>query len=244
MCGRFTLTRKNLEELAASLGAEVMADDVPLYRPRYNIAPTDQHWILRSKREQRQLLAAKWGLVNSWQTDAKGAFKQINARSESAPSRPAFRDAFVHRRCAVPADGFFEWTGTKEARRPIWFHPPDDDLLLFAGLYESWHDPKTDAWQRTFTILTTDANEIVAPVHDRMPVILPPERVEEWLYVPPREPEQESYAKILRGVLVPAASDVLVATEVSPRVNSVKNDDEACLAPANDREIVESPRLL
>lgn len=243
MCGRFTFTRKNLEELASSLGAEVLPDEVPLYRPRYNIAPTDQHWILRTKREQRQLLAAKWGLVNNWQTDAKGAFKQINARSESAPTRPAFRDAYVHRRCAVPADGFFEWIGPKEARQPIWFHAPHDDLLLFAGLYESWHDPKTDAWQRTFTILTTDANEIVAPIHDRMPVILPPERVEEWLYVPPREPEQESYAKILRGVLVPAGADVLVATEVSQRVNSVKNDDETCLAPANDREIVETPRL-
>ena len=244
MCGRFTLTRKNLEQLAASLDADVLPDDAPLYRPRYNIAPTDQHWILRTKREQRQLLAAKWGLVNSWQTDAKGAFKQINARSESAPSRPAFRDAYVHRRCVVPADGFFEWTGTKEARRPIWFHPPQDDLLLFAGLYESWRDPKTDAWQRTFTILTTDANEIVAPVHDRMPVILPPERVDEWLHVPPREPEQESYAKILRGVLAPADRGVLVATEVSRRVNSVQNDDEACLAPANDAETAESPRLL
>lgn len=229
--------------MATSLGAEVLPDDVALYRPRYNIAPTDQHWILRTKLEQRQLLPAKWGLVNTWQTDAKGAFKQINARSENAPSRPAFRDAYVHRRCAVPADGFFEWTGAKEARRPIWFHPPHDDLLLFAGLYESWRDPKTDAWQRTFTILTTDANEIVAPVHDRMPVILPPERVEEWLYVPPREPEQESYAKILRGVLVPADAGVLVATEVSSRVNSVKNDDPACLLPANDREAVEAPRL-
>ncbi len=237
------MQQKELAEVAEALAAEVLPDDLPLYRPRYNIAPTDQHWILRSKREQRQLLPAKWGLVNSWQTDAKGAFKQINARSESAPSRPAFRDAFVHRRCAVPADGFFEWMGTKEARRPIWFHPPHDDLLLFAGLYESWRDPTTDVWQRTFTILTTDANEIVAPVHDRMPVILPPERVEEWLYVPPREPEQASYAKILRGVLVPADAGVLVATEVSTRVNSVKNDDPECLAPANDAEVAETPRL-
>ena len=237
------MRQKELADVAAALEAKVLPDDLPLYRPRYNIAPTDQHWILRSKREQRQLLPAKWGLVNSWQTDAKSAFKQINARSESAPSRPAFRDAYVHRRCAVPADGFFEWMGTKEARRPIWFHPPHDDLLLFAGLYESWHDPTSDVWQRTFTILTTDANEIVAPIHDRMPVILPPERVEEWLYVPPREPEQESYAKIMRGVLVAAAADVLIATEVSRRVNSVKNDDSECLAPANDAETAEAPQL-
>ncbi len=94
------------------------------------------------------------------------------------------------------------------------------------------------------TILTTEANQIVAPVHDRMPVILPPERVDEWLYVPPREPEQESYAKILRSVLAPAAAAVLVATEVSQRVNSVKNDDPECLAPASDREAAEAPRLL
>ncbi len=242
MCGRFTLTRRDFEELAATLEAEVRPEYAALYRPRYNIAPTDQHWVLRQKREHRELLPGKWGLVNSWAKDPKGAARQINARAETASKSRAFRDAFVERRCAVPADGFFEWVGAKEARRPIWFHPLHGDLLLFAGLFESWLDPNLSEWQRTFTILTTDANNVVAPVHDRMPVILPADRVDEWLFVPAQD--RERHAATLTALLRPAGPGVLVAAEVSRRVNSVANDDEACLAPADDRETPESPRLL
>lgn len=241
MCGRFTLTKKDFRALAAHLDATFEEGDAGVYRPRYNIAPTDQHWILRTKYEQRQLLPAKWGLVNSWSKDPKGAFKQISARSETALSRPAFREAWEKRRCAVPADGFFEWMGAKESRRPIWFHPPGDGLILFAGLYESWRDPATEAWQRTFAILTTGANDTVAPVHDRMPVILPTSAVDDWLHIPPRN--AAAHADKLRELLRPADEGVLVATEVSKRVNSVANDDEACLAPANAAERVEAPRL-
>jgi putative SOS response-associated peptidase YedK len=244
MCGRFTLTRDDFDELAEDLDAEVRPDDRPLYRPRYNIAPTDQHWILRHKYERRQLLVAKWGLVNSWAHDAKGAARQINARSESAMTSRAFRDAFESRRCAVLADGFFEWTGAKENRRPVWYHAPDGQLLLFAGLYEYWRDPETDGWLRSFTILTTDANETVAPVHDRMPVILPRERLEQWLFVPPDEKQRPKYAKEAKKLLVPPAGDVLIPTEVSQRANSVQNDDPSVLEPAHDRETAVAPRLL
>ncbi len=230
MCGRFTLTRKDFRELAAQLGAEVAPGDAARYRPRYNVAPTDEHWILRTKQEQRQLLPASWGLVNSWAANAKGASRQINARAETALQRAAFRDAFVHRRCVVPADGFFEWRGGKGSRRPLWFHHPHGDLLLFAGLYESWRDPESDAWRRTFTILTTAANEAVAPVHDRMPVILPPDRADDWLFVPAAD--AAGHAETLGTLLRPAAAEALIATEVSPRVNSVANDDPACLEPA------------
>ncbi len=218
--------------MAREVDAEVRPEDAALYRPRYNIAPTDAHWIVREKRERRELLPAKWGLVNSWAKDAKGAARQINARSESALKRPAFRDAFVERRCVVPADGFFEWMGAKESRRPIWFHAPDGGLLLFAGLYESWLNPETTEWMRSFTILTTEANDVVAPVHDRMPVIVPREQIEEWIFVPAEG--REAHAEGLRRLLVPAAGGVLVATEVSRRVNSVANDDAGCLEPAND----------
>jgi putative SOS response-associated peptidase YedK len=231
MCGRFTLTRKDFRELAAALDASFDESVAALYRPRYNIAPTDQHWIVRERQERRQLLPAKWGLVNSWAQDAKGAARQINARSETALSRPAFREAFEKRRCIVPADGFFEWTGAKESRRPVWFHAPDGGLVLFAGLYESWRDPRSEEWLRTFTILTTDANGAVAPVHDRMPVILPAERVDDWLHVPSRN--AEPYAAELRTLLAPAGDRAIMATEVSRRVNSVANDDEACLARAD-----------
>jgi putative SOS response-associated peptidase YedK len=243
MCGRFTLTRKDFRALAAELDASFDDSVESLYRARYNIAPTDQHWIVREKQEQRQLLPARFGLVNSWAKDAKGAARQINARSESALSRPAFREAFEKRRCAVPADGFFEWAGAKEARRPFWYHAPDGGLIVFAGLYESWRDPKTLDWMRTFTILTTEANGVVAPVHDRMPVILPRDRLDDWLHVPSRN--AEAYAEGLRTLLVPAADDVLIATEVSRRANSVKNDDGDILKPPNNGELTdEAPRLL
>lgn len=244
MCGRFTLTNKDFRALAAHLEA-AFGDDAPaLYRRRYNIAPTDQHWIVRAKFEQRELLPATWGLVNSWSLDAKGAFKQINARSETAPSRPAFREAFEKRRCIVPADGFYEWVGAKEARRPIWFHPPGGGLIYLAGLYETWRDPSiehADNGRRTFTILTTSANDVVAPVYDRMPVILAPESIDDWLYVPASN--GAAYAADLRELLVPSPTSTLVATEVSRRANSVANDDEGCLAPAT-AEAYEAPRLL
>jgi putative SOS response-associated peptidase YedK len=242
MCGRMTLTRKDFRQLAAELGAEFDDSVVALYRPRYNIAPTDQHWIVRMKQEQRQLLPAKFGLVNSWAPDMKGAARQINAKSETVGTRPAFRDAFESRRCVVPADGFFEWAGAKDARRPFWYHAPDDGLLLFAGLYESWRHPQSGHWTRTFAILTTDANDVVAPVHDRMPVILPPERVDDWIFRPAEKSRVDLDA--LRELLRPAPNDALVVTEVSRRVNAVANDDEACLVPADDREAYEAPRLL
>jgi len=244
MCGRFTLTKERFDELEEDLGVEVRPEDRTLYRSRYNIAPTDQHWIVRTKYERRQLLAATWGLVNSWAHDAKGAARQINARSESAMTSRAFREAFESRRCAVPADGFFEWTGVKEDRRPVWYHRPDGQLILFAGLYESWRDPEANEWMRTFTILTTDANKTVAPVHDRMPVILPREHLDAWLFVPAEEQERPTYAKDARKLLVPADDALLIATEVSKRANSVKNDDPGVLEPAHDRERSQSPRLL
>jgi putative SOS response-associated peptidase YedK len=244
MCGRFTMTRTDFDEVADELDAQPRPEDRILYRSRYNIAPTDPHWIVRTKREQRQLLPARWGLVNSWAPDMKGAARQINARSETAMTSRAFREAFESRRCAVPADGFFEWLGAKEARRPVWFHPPDGQVLLFAGLYESWQDRTTQGWMRSFTILTTEANETVAPVHDRMPVILSRDKMDEWLFVPPEEKARPAYASDVRALLRPAEEGVLVATEVSRRVNSVKNDDPECLAPADDREAAEQGWML
>lgn len=225
MCGRFTLTA-SAQELARTLGLGPAAFDAIEYRPRYNIAPTQPHVIVRERREERQLLAATWGLVNSWSRDAKRAAAQINARSEDVERRRAFQAAFKkRRRCLVPADGFFEWTGTKAARQPLWFHRPEGGLLLFAGLHESWRpDPKhaPETWRRTFTILTTEANATVAPIHDRMPVILTQDGAAEWLY-------EGNDADAVRPLLRPAAEAVLVAEPVSRRVNSVANDDPECL---------------
>jgi putative SOS response-associated peptidase YedK len=222
MCGRFTLTYREKARLADELGVSVDEIDDAAYKPRWNIAPTDPHWIVRMQYENREILPAKWGLVNTWAKDAKRAAKQINARAETIATVSAFRDAFTKRRCVVPADGFFEWIGAGATKHPIWFHRPDGKLLLFAGLYESW--PVTpDNWQRTFTIITTSANDVVTPVHDRMPVILPEAAVDRWL-----DPREED-ADALREILAPAAEDVLIKLSVSPRANSVKNDDPSCL---------------
>ena len=224
MCGRFTLSRQDRVSLARELGVPLgqLPDDS--YRPRYNIAPTDRHWIMRMKYEDRELLSARWGLINYWAKDSKSGYRQINARAETLEKRPAFRDAFKVRRCAVPADGFFEWVGSKTARQPIWFHRPNGGLLLFAGLYESWQREPGE-WEPTFTIVTTEANATLEPIHNRMPVILPDDVVDQWLY------SRRDDHSALKSLLVPASDDLLVGTPVSPRVNSVKNDDPACLDP-------------
>jgi putative SOS response-associated peptidase YedK len=223
MCGRLTLSHREARLLAAELGVSVQA--LAGYRPRYNIAPTDQHWIVRSRFEEREVLSAKWGLVNFWMTDRKQAFKNINARAETIQTLPSFREALKERRCVVPADGFFEWTGPKEARVPIWFHRADGRLIYFAGLYESWR-PSPHEKERTFTIITTTPNSLIKPVHNRMPVILDDDSIDDWLYV------RQSSASLI-SLLRPAREDMLVATLVSSRANSVKNDDPECLSPSN-----------
>jgi putative SOS response-associated peptidase YedK len=223
MCGRFTLTVVDARTLATALGATMGTDIAASYRPRYNVAPSDLHPILRAPRE---LVVARWGLVNHWQSGVRPARSPINARSETAHSSRAFRSAFERRRCVVPADGFFEWTGPKSARRPIWFHRRDGGLLHLAGLYESWSPPGA-ARERTFAVLTTAANDVVAKVHDRMPVILPADQIDRWL-------DDERPGREVMDLLGPAPSDALVAREVSSRVSAVKNDDPACLEPAHE----------
>ena len=223
MCGRYTLSRREADQLALELGVPV--EQLADYQPRYNIAPAQRQWIVRTEYEDREALQARWGLINRWSKDRKTGYKQINARADTVHGRPAFRDAFKKRRCVVPADGFYEWTGPKTARQPLWFHRPDGGLLLFAGLYESWQ-PEPDVWEPTYTIITTDANAAVGQVHNRMPVILPEERIDDWLH-----PGEEDVEK-LRGFLLPAADELLISTPVSRRVNSVKNDDPELLTEA------------
>jgi len=225
MCGRFTLTRRDKNSLAAELGVSI--DGFADYTPRYNVAPTQPYFIVRTKFENREVVPANWGLVNRFAKDAKEAAKCINARVESVDTRAAFRDAFVRHRCVVPADGFFEWTGPKKARRPLWFHRGDLGLILFAGLYESWRPPDGE-WQKTFTIITCAANSTLAPIHDRMPVILSDRDADDWMNPRAQEP------RALKRLLVPAPDDLLVAQPVSPLVNSVEFDSPDLLEPEPD----------
>jgi putative SOS response-associated peptidase YedK len=228
VCGRFTITRRDGNSLAAELG--VPADSLADYRPRYNVAPTQNHFIVRIEYENREVIPATWGLVKSGSKDASMAARTINARSETVETRAAFRDAFRERRCVVPADGFFEWTGAKTARQPTWFHRADGGLILFAGLYEAWQKEQ-GVWQTTFTILTTSANRLLEAYHDRMPVILADRDADDWM--DPRAPDLHA----LKRLLVPAPADLLIATPVSPDVNNVDNDSPELLQPAGQMSL-------
>jgi putative SOS response-associated peptidase YedK len=176
--------------------------------------------------ENRAILPAKWGLVPQGSKDASRAAQCINARCETVESRAAFRDAYKHRRCVVPADGFYEWTGPRSARQPHWIHRRDGQLLLFAGLYEEWKPADRKA-ETTFTILTCAANARMSRVHDRMPVILSDRDADDWMN--PREPDPHA----LKRMLIPAAEDVLDMRPVSPLVNNVRNEGPELLAKAD-----------
>jgi putative SOS response-associated peptidase YedK len=222
MCGRFTLTWNEWRQVAAALGIEDESDAAASYRPRFNIAPTDQHFIITAEFERRKAHRARWGLVNRWARDNSRASQCINARAETLEQRPTCREAFQQRRCVVPADGFFEWAGPKGKRQPLWIHRRAGGLLLFAGLYESWY-PERDRPELTFTIVTCAANALIAAIHDRMPVVLDERDAEDWMNPLERDPVS------LKRLLVPAPQDVLVMRPASPLVNSVKNEGPALL---------------
>jgi putative SOS response-associated peptidase YedK len=212
MCGRITNGREDRTELAHELG--VRPETVPAdFRPRYNIAPMQNYFLIRMHQEERELLVARWGLVNRWAKDNSQSAHCINAKAETVEIRPAFRDAFRKRRCVVPCDGFYEWTGPKNDRVPLWFYRPYGQLLMLAGLYESWQKQPGE-WETTFTIITCGPNELTRPIHDRMPVVLPEDVVDEWLD-PANPPLLE-----LEKLLVPAGEDVLVCSEASRLANS------------------------
>ncbi len=222
MCGRFTLTWEEWRQVLEALGIEDEGHAFADYRPRFNIAPTDQHFIVTSEFERRKVQRARWGLVNRWAKDNSRASQCINAKAETLEQRPTFREAFQRRRCVVPADGFYEWTGPKDKRQPLWIHPRSGGLMLFAGLYESWY-PERNQPEVTFTIVTCAANAAIAAIHDRMPVVLDERAAEDWMN--PREPDPLS----LKRLLVPASSDLLSVRPASPLVNSVKNEGPALL---------------
>ncbi len=151
-------------------------------RRRYNIAPTQEVPVIRENRagDAREIAVARWGLVPHWAKDPSVGNRMINARAEGIESKPAFRDAVERRRCLVPATGFFEWKGAPGRKHPYAISLPDRGVFAFAGLWETWKSKEGESL-RTFTIVTTDANEAVADIHDRMPVILPAEAEETWL---------------------------------------------------------------
>jgi len=225
MCGRFTMTYPDARLLALALGIE--AADLVDWTPRFNLAPTQAHFIVVLRGEDRHVLPARWGLVNEWGTDANGAARTINARAETLSERPSFRNAFEQRRCIVPADGFYEWEGTRGERRPYWIHRRDGGLLLMAGLYEYWQ-PRPGVRECTFTIVTREANATVGRLHNRMPVIFDDAQADEWMFA--RTPPAR-----LQELLRAAPEGGLQLRAVSRAVNRVENEGEELLEPAAEQ---------
>ncbi len=218
MCGRYTQTQ-TLKALAERFGA--LADGIDS-GPRYNIAPSQQAVIVRA--EQRPVLRnARWGLVPSWAKDPAIGHTLINARAETVSEKPSFKRAQESRRCLVPADGFYEWARKGSNKIPHRFTLKDGGLFSFAGLWETWRAPDGGSLE-SFTIVTTQANDLLKSVHDRMPVILRREDEPLWL-----DPKTGATAQV-KGLLRPYPAEEMAAAEVSPLVNSPKNDGPDCLA--------------
>lgn len=205
--------------LAKATGMKVF----PRVHPRYNAAPTQMLPVVRctEQGDDRETAIMRWGLVPGWSRDGRMKSVLANARSETIARKPAFRDAFRRRRCLVPADGFFEWKGTARGRMPWLFEPSDGIPFCFAGLWEYWSGPGAEPFE-SFTILTTTPNAVVADFHDRMPVILPAAAREAWMAADAGEDD-------LTALLVPVSEGAMRARPVNPRLNSVANDDPACL---------------
>jgi putative SOS response-associated peptidase YedK len=227
MCGRYRLSRRKqiIEEHFDSVSGE---ED---WSPRYNVAPTQPVPIIRQhpKEPRRELSLVRWGLIPWWAKDASGAARMINARSETAATLPAFRDAFKARRCIVPADGFYEWQKIGKTKQPFCFEVNDGELFAFAGLWERWKDADGKALE-TCSILTTTPNVVTSAVHDRMPVILDPSNYDVWL--DPGFSDTAAVSELLR----PYDARLMRSYPVSARVNHVANDDAGCSARVDTAE--------
>jgi putative SOS response-associated peptidase YedK len=219
MCGRFTLTT-DLETLAALLGL----DSVPAaFAPRYNIAPTQPVAAVPGG-EKRVLTHFRWGLVPGWAKDPSIGRRLINARAETLAEKPSFRAAFRRRRCLIPADGFFEWKKDGKRKTPLYIRMKSGAPFALAGLWEHWAAPDGSELD-TCAIVTTAPNELLAPIHDRMPVIFPPSSWDQWLVPGDARPEE------LAPLLVPYPSDGMETYEVSARINSPGYDGPELIRP-------------
>ena len=241
MCGRYVSAaeRSRIEQQFAAipLTTEVLAPD-------YNVAPTKNVYAVMNRHEQRQLRIVQWGLIPSWAKDPKIGNKLINARLESAAEKPSFRKAFAKRRAILPADGYYEWytpespadsgqgsdsPKRKVKKQPFFIRPRDGQLMAMAGLYEIWRDKSIEdedapgAFRWTATVLTTSATDELGRIHDRMPLMVSPEHIEEWL-----DPELEEPPE---GILIPASPGLLEAFPVSTEVNNVRNDGPQLIQP-------------
>lgn len=220
MCGRFFLQR-DPAGLARYFGT---SNAVPNLRPSWNVAPTQDSAVVRRHPETgaRHLDLLRWGLVPRWAKDASGGARMMNARAESIAQKPAFRDAFRKRRCLVPMDGFYEWRQEGARKQPYAVAMADGSPMAAAGLWEGWQQPD-GTWLRTFTVITTDANAKLAPVHERMPVLLARDAFDAWL-------DPGSSREVLQALLTPCPPEWLACWPVPARVGRVAENDAGLIA--------------
>jgi putative SOS response-associated peptidase YedK len=219
MCGRYVITSS-----PAAIRAMFGYPEQPNFPARYNVAPTQPIPIVRLHEGRRQFVLMRWGLIPAWAKDPKTFSLLINARSESAIDKPAFRNAMRRRRCLIPADGFYEWKEVGGRKQAYFVRPRAGGPVGFAGLWETWTGPNGEEVD-TAAIVTTNANRTLSAIHDRMPVILPPDAFAFWLDCTNVD------AQTAAAGLLPARDDLLEAYEISSAVNRVANDSAALLAP-------------
>lgn len=221
MCGRFSITG-DLDFYAEYFGAENI--ELSNLSPSFNVAPTDEVLVVAEHEGVRRLGTMRWGLVPHWAKDKKSI--HINARSETVATSSVFRDSFSRKRCLIPSDGFYEWEPAERGRTPHWIFRADGHPMVFAGIWATRLDPVTNEWERTCSILTTEAMGAVAPIHDRMPVVLESDVWGSWLDRDLTDPEAAL------GLLQPIDPDLLMEHRVSSRVNSVRNNEPELRDPA------------
>ncbi len=220
MCGRYALYSP-ADAIADLFGAALESEGLA---PRYNAAPTQWLPVIRQRPSgERVLHTLRWGLLPSWAKDETIAARLINARAETLAEKPAFRAAYRARRCIVPADGFYEWAKRPDGKQPYFIHAPDGAILAFAGLWERWTRPADAAAIDSFTIVTTEANPRIQPLHDRMPAILAPEVVDLWL-------DRTTDPARLSELLMPFPQERLAMRPVSRAVGNVRNEGQELIA--------------
>jgi putative SOS response-associated peptidase YedK len=225
MCGRYgrRADKQRIAEWMQAHNTSVFDDSY--YAPSFNVAPTDMQPVVRLDRDtrQRELTIMRWGLIPYWSKDAKIGYSTINAKAETIATSPAFREPMKRRRCLVPADWFYEWQKIDaKTKQPYAIGLQDGSLFAFAGLWDAWKDRVTCQAVETFTIITTDPNELMQPLHNRMPVILRPDDYGRWLE--PGDP-----ARLPTDLLRPYDADDMKAWKVSARVGNVRNNDPECV---------------
>ena len=220
MCARYTLISE-IPVIVEQFGVQEIEVE---FRPRYNIAPTQQAPAIVNDGDNR-LVQFRWGLIPSWAKDKSIGNKMINARAETLAEKPSFRQAFRKRRCIIPADGFYEWKKEGSGKVPYYIHLNTGKPFGIAGLYETWTSPDGETLS-TCTLITTEPNSFMQPLHNRMPVILPPDAYARWL-----DPANQKTDE-LRTLLGPGPPGIMAAHAVSKTVNSPANDIPECIEPA------------